>query len=173
MGADIVADIERLLPDCGLYRTTLPLPGNEEAMPAGSLAYFHNHSTAGPPEVLAADHNVLNRWHFHGPGLPVRHLAWSRTLQRLPDQGFYLLREALAFDGGSWPAGSLVQLGYTRTADAILFIAQVRRKLEENVLWFSDRGVGLPRERLGILEPVSVYEEPRREGSGDAGPDHT
>ena len=158
-----MGDVKKMLPDCGLYRTTQALPGAEDEVPAEALVYFHNHSDSGSPLVLPADHNVLNRWHFHGPGLPVRTLAWTRTLEKVPEQGFYALAQDLTFEGGRWPAGSIVQLGYTRRADPILFIAQLRSKLEENVLWFADRGVSMTRDRLGILQALSVYEEERRD----------
>jgi hypothetical protein len=39
-----MATPKNLLPECGLYRTTKPLPDNEAAVPAGQLVYFHNHS---------------------------------------------------------------------------------------------------------------------------------
>ncbi len=149
-----------LLPPCGLYRATKPLPGNEEKVAAGTLVYFHNHSDSGLPSVLAPDHNIHNRWHFHGPAIEFRGLAWADTLEKVPDEGFYTLRRELKFDGGSWPKGALVQLGYNKSADPILFIARVRARLEENDLWFSDRGVPLKRDQLSILEPASVYTEP-------------
>jgi hypothetical protein len=62
-----------------------------------------------------------------------------------------------------------VQLGYTRTGDPILFIAQLRAARQENALWFSDRGVPLARDRMSILELVSVYAEPVGEGGHDPG----
>jgi hypothetical protein len=156
------------LPDCGLYRTTKPLPGHEAQFPAGQLVYFHNHSDSGLPQVIAPDHNIHNRWHFHGPGVEFRALSWADSLSKMPNEGFYTLRKELAFEGGSWPKGALVQLGYTRTADAILFIAQVRSTLEENDLFFSDRGVGIQRDQLAMLDAVTVYAEPTQ--PGDHGP---
>lgn len=156
------------LPECGLYRTTKALPGNEEQIPAGTLVYFHNHSDAGLPQVVSADHNIMNRWHFHGPGVTFRALSWCDSLVRMPNEGFYSLRRELKFDGGSWPKGTLVQLGYTKNADAILFIAQVRAQLAENDLFFSDRGVGIQREQLSALEPLTVLSEAADEG--DHGP---
>jgi hypothetical protein len=57
-----------------------------------------------------------------------------------------------------------VQLGYTKAGDPILFIAQIRAGLEENDLFFADRGVGIARERLAILEPLNVYSEPNEGG---------
>jgi hypothetical protein len=160
------------LPDCGLYRAPKALPGHEDRIPAGTLVYFHNHSGSGPlPSVLAPDHNVHNRWHFHGPAIEsIRSPSWVESLERMTPEGFYSLRRELTFDGGKWPKGSLVQLGYTRSADPILFIARVRTRLDENDLFFSDKGVGVKREQLSILEPVTVFEEPS-DGAGHQ-PDH-
>jgi hypothetical protein len=159
-----------VLPECGLYRTTKPLAGHEEQFPAGLLVYFHNHSDSGLPQVLSPDHNVLNRWHFHGPGLEFRGLSWADSLVKVPVEGFYVLRRELAFEGGSWPKGALVQLGYTRNADPILFIGQIRGQLAENDLWFSDRGVGVPREQMSILEQVIVFQENNPAQGDDHGP---
>ena len=158
-----------MLPSCGLYRTTKPLAGHEEQFPAGLLVYFHNHSDSGLPQVLAPDHNVHNRWHFHGPGVEFRGLSWADSLVKVPLEGFYLLKKELSFDGGTWPKGALGQLGYTRNGEAILFIGQVRTKLDENDLWFSDRGVGIPREQMSILDSIVVYQESAGEG-GEHGP---
>lgn len=165
-----MAQPKSLLPECGLYMTTRPLPGNEEKVPAGTIVSFHNHSDSGLPTVTTADHNIHNRWHFHGPPIAFRGLTWAETLQKLPAEGFYTLRKELSFDGGKWPKGTLVQLGYTQAGAPILFIARVRAHLEENDLHFSDRGVGIKREQLSILEPVTVYQEPD-DGSGHQ-PDH-
>ena len=161
-----MASAKTMLPQCGLDRTTKPLPDHETEIPAGTLIYFHNHSDAGLPVAIAPEHNIMNRWHFHGSGIPFRGLAWADSLVRLPQEGFYTLRKGLEFDGGSWPKGTLVQLGYTRTGDPILFIAQLRGVMEENDLFFSDRGVGIAREQLALLELVNVYVEPQEHGTG-------
>ena len=158
-----------LLPDCGLFRTTKPLPGHEEEIPAGVLVYFHNHSDSGLPVVIAPEHNVHNRWHFHGSGIPFRGLSWADSMVKLPVEGFYTLRKSLTFEGGEWPKGALVQLGYTRNADAILFIAQARAQLEENDLFFSNSGVGITPEQLPMLEPVQVFVEPAPAGVHTSG----
>jgi hypothetical protein len=158
-----------LLPDCGLFRTTKPLPGHEEEIPAGLLVYFHNHSDSGLPVVVAPDHNVHNRWHFHGEGIPFRGLSWADSLVKLSAEGFYMLRKVLSFEGGEWPKSALVQLGYTRNGDPILFIAQARAQLEENDLFFSDRGVGITREQLSMLEPLQILVEPAPAGAHTAG----
>jgi hypothetical protein len=164
-----MATPKNLLPECGLYRTTKPLPDHESAVTAGLLVYFHNHSDSGLPVVIPPEHNVLNRWHFHGPGIPFRGLSWADSLVKLPAEGFYMLRKALSFDGGEWPKSALVQLGYTRSADPILFIGQVRSQLAENDLWFSDRGVGVTRDQLALLEPLQIYAEPAAEGAHTTG----
>lgn len=149
------------LPDCGLYRTTKALPGHEDKISAGMLVYFHNHSEQGPlPSVLAPDHNIHNRWHFHGPEIVFRGLTWAESLEKMPLEGFYTLKRELTFEGGSWPKGALVQLGYTRTADPILFIARQRAQLAENDLFFSDKGVGIKRDQLSILERAEIFAEP-------------
>ena len=150
--------------ECGLYRATKALSGQEDKIPAGTLVYFHNHSSNdGPlPSVIPPDHNIHNRWHFHGEGAieNIRNPSWVESLERMPEQAFYTLRRELTFDGGSWPKGAIVQLGYTKTADPILFIARVRATLQENDLFFSDKGVGIKRDQLSILEPAVFFAEP-------------
>jgi hypothetical protein len=159
-----MATIKNQTRDCGLYRATKALPGNEDKVPAGTLVYFHNHSSDnGPlPSVIPPDHNIHNRWHFHAETAinNLRSPSWVESLEKVPDQNFYTLRKELAFEGGTWPKGSIVQLGYTRTADPILFIARVRTTLAENDLFFSDKGVGIKREQLSLLEPAVAYAEP-------------
>jgi hypothetical protein len=164
-----MAGLKNILPNCGLYRTSKALPENEERIAAGVLVYFHNHSDSGLPVVMLPDHNVLNRWHFHGAGIPFRGLAWADSLIKLPNEGFYVLRKALEFEGASWPKSTLVQLGYTKTGDAILFVAQQRSQLDENDLFFAERGVSVRREQLALLEAVNVYVEPPPEGAHTTG----
>src|SRR6478672_10386915 len=131
-----------MLPSCGLYRTTKPLAGHEEQFPANLLVYFHNHSDSGLPQVLAPDHNVHNRWHFHGPGIEFRGVSWAGSLEPVLSEGFYTLRKELALDGSNkWLKGAIVQLGYTKAGEPILFIAQQRANLAENDLFFSDKGL--------------------------------
>ncbi len=161
--------LKNILPACGLYRTTKPLPEHDAEVPAGSLVYFHNHSDSGLPVVIAPEHNIMNRWHFHGAGIPFRGLSWADSLVKLPNEGFYSLRKGLEFEGGSWPKSTLVQLGYTKAGDPILFIAQQRATMEENDLFFSDRGVGITRDQLAVLEPLGIFMEPVAEGAHTTG----
>ncbi len=158
-----------MLPPCGMYRTTKPLPEHETDVPAGTLVYFHNHSDSGLPVVIVPEHNVMNRWHFHGAGIPFRGLTWADSLQKVLPEGFYMLRKGLEFEGGSWPKGTLVQLGYNREAEPILFIGQVRATMEENDVFFSDRGVGVSRDQLASLEAVVVHQETPPEGAHTTG----
>ena len=164
-----MAAIKNILPNCGLYRTTKPLPEHESEIPAGVLVYFHNHSDSGLPVVIVPEHNILNRWHFHGAGVPFRGLSWADSLVSLPNEGFYSLRKPLEFEGGNWPKAALVQLGYNKSGDPILFIAQQQASMDANVLFFSERGVGIKREQLALLEPLSVYVEPTPAGGHSAG----
>ncbi len=164
-----MAASKTVLPPCGLYRTTRALPDHEDEVGVSQLIYFHNHSDSGLPVVVMPDHNILNRWHFHGAGIPFRSLAWADSLAHLPKEGFYVLRKLLEFDGGSWPKSTLVQLGYTRTADPILFIAQLRASLDENDLFFSDRGVPIKNAQLALLEEAHVYAEPHAPGGHGTG----
>jgi hypothetical protein len=158
-----------ILPACGLCRTTKPLPEHEGEISSGILVYFHNHSDSGLPVVIAPEHNIHNRWHFHGPGIAFRGLTWADSLVRLPAEGFYVLRKPLAFEGGEWGKGSIVQLGYTRKGDPILFVAQQRATLEENDLFFSDRGVAIKAEQLAMLDAAQVFVEPPMAGAHTAG----
>jgi hypothetical protein len=166
-----MATPKNLLPECGLYLTTKPLPGHEDRVPAGSIVYFHNHSDSGLPSVLAPDHNIHNRWHFHGPAIEFRGLSWADTLKKLATEGFYTLKRELTFDGGSYPKGAIVQLGYKQDGEPILFIARVRASMSENDLFFSDKGVKITREQLSMLEPAPVYEEPDAGAEGHAASD--
>jgi hypothetical protein len=162
--------------ECGLYRAAKALPGYEDRVPAGSLVYFHNHSANnGPlPSVIPPDHNIHNRWHFHQEGAldNIRSPSWVESLEKVPEQGFYTLRRELPLDNGSWPKGSIVQLGYTKNADPILFIAQQRAVLQENDLFFSDKGVGIKREQLSVLEPAAIYADPGDGTEHPTGPTH-
>ena len=162
--------------DCGLYRAPRALPGNESLVPAGSLVYFHNHSSNNSPlpSVIPPDHNIHNRWHFHMEGAieNIRSPSWVESLEKVPDQRFYTLRRELTFEGGSWPRGAIVQLGYTKSAEPILFIASVRASLQENDLFFSDRGVRVNRDQLSILEPAETYMEPGDGSEHPTGPSH-
>src|SRR3954471_12727892 len=96
-------------PPCGVYRTSQPLEG----IPAGRLVYFHNHGDPGPGVYLPVRWNQ-NRavWQDRGTTTTA---AWTETLQALPAEGLYRVREEFfccANRCRRYEVGALVQLGY-------------------------------------------------------------
>jgi hypothetical protein len=127
----------------GLYRTTRPLPGHEEQMPAQVLV-FVGHTKEGKPFVVRPGKNVKNRWFWGDPVLPLDNESkesWAESLRRLPREGFYTLPETLEFEsGGRWPQNAIVQLGYDGTGRGILFVAEDREAESRNILFFATTG---------------------------------
>ncbi|MCK6512911.1 hypothetical protein L6R29_23525 [Myxococcota bacterium] len=139
------------LPPCGLYRTGRALKGQETDIPAGILVMFHNHSNRDIPMLQLPRENTHNVWNFHeqGPGIE-NDDAFLAALQPLLDQGFYFLREELSTPDGKFPKNALIQLGYNRNGDPILFIAQ--RSNDHNSLFFAETGYRF--EQLDILKKL-------------------
>ena len=110
---------------CGLYRTGTALAGKEGAVGAGQLVYFHNHSKQGPPIVLLPTTNERNRWSFDERGYLIDGLGadgFLESLVALPREGFYAVLEPVGVtDGRVLAARSVVQVGYNRAGEAILF----------------------------------------------------
>lgn len=139
------------LPPCGLFRTTEPLDGKEQWVRAGMLVYFHNHSQQGPPLVLLPAENQDNRWVFHEKGYLIRELDYSETLEPLKPEGFYILEEPIYLSREEFiPEQTLVQLGYNRSADPILFLGQ----FEDNAIYFPDSGLKCTAEVFDLLREV-------------------
>ena len=137
------------LPPCGLYRTTVPLPGREEAVPVGRLVYFHNHSDEGPPLVLLPASNTHNRWTFHDRGYLASDPDYPATLEPLPKEGLYVMRSHFHPGEGVVVAErTLVQLGYNPAGDPILFVPVV----EDNAIRFPSTGYRF--ESRGILKEL-------------------
>ena len=129
------------LPDPGLYRTTRPYPGHEEAIPAGALVYVGVSQNGGLPFVVRPGANRKNRWYWGDPTIPVRAVSWADTLTKLPAEGFYTLPETLSFEGGGrWLENAIVQLGYNAEGQGILFVAEQHEGEERNLLEFSTSG---------------------------------
>lgn len=129
------------LPDAGLYRTTQPLPGHEDAFPAGVLVYV-GQSDSGVKFVVRPADNRRNRWFWRDPTTPLRSPTWAKTLKALPSEGFYTLPEAISFDGGGrWLKNAIVELGYNEKGQGILFVGEWKEDGTDNVLTFSDRGL--------------------------------
>jgi hypothetical protein len=136
------------LPDPGLYRTTQPLPGHEDAFPAGVLIYLGQPQNGGVKFVVRPGANRRNRWFWGDPTTPLRSPSWAKTLKVLPPEGFYTLPEALNMEGGGrWLKNAIVQLGYNERGQGILFVGEWQEDSEVNALSFSDRGM-LIEDRL-------------------------
>jgi hypothetical protein len=130
------------LPDIGLYRTTQPLPGHEQAIPAGVLVYVGQLANGGTKFVVRPAENRRNRWFWRDPTTPLRSPSWTKTLRKLPSEGFYTLPDTLEFSGGArWIKGAIVQLGYNGEGKGILFVGEWREDGTENALYFSERGM--------------------------------
>lgn len=140
------------LPPCGLYRTKTPLPGKEEWVRDGLLVYFHNHSQQGPPLVLLPAANTNNRWTFHDKGYLIRDEDYVESLVGLLDEGYYTLNEAIYLSHEEMiPERTLVQLGYNRAAEPILFLAE----FEPSAIEFPTSGLKCTLEIFDLLEPVN------------------
>ncbi|MDH5493781.1 MAG: hypothetical protein OEY14_17655, partial [Myxococcales bacterium] len=121
--------------------TTQAHPLESEAIPAGALVYV---GKAGETDrfVVRPEENLNNRWFWKEPTVPLTDAAWGATLERLPPEGFYTLPETLPLEGGGrWLQNALVQLGYNRSGQAIIFVAERRETREENALFFGSKGV--------------------------------
>lgn len=145
-----------MVPRCGLFHTTLPVPGREQEIAAGLLVYFHNHSAEGPPILLLPASNERNRWHFHRQGVVVADMDYLASLAPLKREGFYRLREHFHPTREQIVnRNALVQLGYTIRAEPILFFPMMHTT--ENSLVFPDRGVKIGAEIYGLLEPLDLH----------------
>ena len=142
------------LPDCGLYRTGVSLPGHEEDVPGGVLIYFHNHSDKGPPIVLPPAENTNNTWTFAERGWLAEDPGFIAALVPLKPQGYYVVaghhlhlsKEEIVAER------TLVQLGYNRRGDSLLFVA----RFEANTISFPERGYRFEAPAVQQnLEPVS------------------
>ncbi|MBX3246177.1 MAG: hypothetical protein KF901_03265 [Myxococcales bacterium] len=147
------------LPPNGLYRTTIPHPLAPEDFPAGRLVYVGRKGEE--PFVVVPHFNENNRWFWREPVTPLTDERWASSLFPLPVEGFYTLPRVLELGGGGrWLENAIVQLGYDRSGQGILFVAEKREMMEENALYFSDRGhriddVLLSQLRWAPILPVS------------------
>ncbi len=152
----------------GIYRTTKYLPGQEAQVGPDSLILIRTDGEFAPASVLMPVSNTNNQWRFQMPGIaiPSASLNWGETLVKLKHEGFYRLTREFTFgEKGKWINNAIVQLGYTRKAEPILFIAQRRTPLTSNELWFSDKGVKLEDEDVDLdelLQPLAWYQEPEK-----------
>lgn len=142
------------LPACGLYRTTAPLPGNEDSVPAGRLVMFHNHSDDGRPIVLLPESNINNVWSYTDRGVLVEP-DWALGLDALLPEGLYSFSQHFHPEQGKVVAqGQLVQLGYNAHGEPIVFFPQ--RDERTNSLIFPTSGMKIPPEIYALLAPLEI-----------------
>ncbi len=150
----------------GIYRTTKYLPGQEAQVGPDQLVLIRTDGEFAPASVLLPVSNTNNQWRFGMPGVkvPATSLNWGESLEKLPHEGFYRLKDEFTFgDKGKWIKNAIVQLGYTRKGEPILFIAQRRTPLTSNDLWFSDKGVKVELDQLdSMVEPLAWFQEPEK-----------
>ncbi len=158
----MAAEFER-----GIFKTTKFLPGHEADVRPDSLILIRTDAEFAPASVLLPIRNEYNQWRFGMPGIhiPPASLNWRETLIKIPHEGFYRMRKEFTFgDQGRYVPNTLVQLGYTKDADPILFIAQRRNPQTANNLFFSEKGVKISLEQAAeLLEPLVWFQEPPKE----------
>ncbi len=147
----------------GLYRTTRALDGEERALAADRLVFVRPRDEHA--DVFIPEGSQHNRWRFPGPPISVHDAAWLGALQPLLPQGHYLLSREVRFDGGAWPARALVQLGYSRLGEPMLFLGQLRASRRENSISFGDAGVRIDDADLSALGAVTLFVEPGADGA--------
>ena len=157
------------LPDPGLYRTTNGYPGHEVEIPPKALVYVGRNTETGVTFVVRPGQNRLNRWYWGEPTIPLRSTTWGSTLVSLPPEGFYTLPETLtSADGGSWLKGAIVQLGYNREGEGIVFVGERHDAEVRNLLLFSESGWKISDDLLFKLvwAPILPVRNPAEGSAG-------
>ena len=153
----------------GIYKTTKFLPGHEATVAPNMLVLIRTDAEFAPASVLLPVSNVQNQWRFQMPGVrvPASSFGWGDSLVKLPHEGFYRLTQEFTFgESGRWLKNAIVQLGYTRAGEPILFIAQRRSPLVSNDLFFSDKGVKVEMAQLNAMtEALTWYQEPEKKAN--------
>jgi hypothetical protein len=147
------------LPSCGIYRTTQPL---EDHVPEGRLVFFHNHGDPGPGIYLPSGW-ALNRAQWHDSGHTIPSPEWAATLDPLPAEGLYRVRDSFtccAKKCRTYEADLLVQLGYNAEAEPLLFLPE----WTESGLAIPEMGVPIDTDRLRCLSALRVVESDPPEG---------
>ncbi|HEU4404098.1 MAG TPA: hypothetical protein VFS43_02215 [Polyangiaceae bacterium] len=157
------------LPKPGLYRTTQPYPGLEDALPAPALVYVGQRPDDGLPFVVRPGQNFRNEWYWTEPTITLRSPTWAKTLVALPAEGFYTLPADFApAENIRWPRNAIVQLGYNARGQGIVFLAERHANEERNVLSFSERGASVDDEFLRRLVRAPVLSVRPTPTPGDA-----
>jgi len=150
----------------GIFKTTKFLPEHEATVAPNLLILIRTDAEFAPASVLLPVQNIHNQWRFQMPGVKVPKVdyGWGSSLVKLPHEGFYRLTREFKFgDNGRWLPNAIVQLGYTRGAEPILFIAQRRNPLVANDLFFSDKGVKVEMSDItgsnAMIEALTWFQE--------------
>lgn len=141
------------LPACGIYKTTETIA----AVSAGHLVYFHNHGNPGPGIYLPESWK-MNRAVFHQNGYPLPDDAAAQTLTPLAPEGMYRTADELTCCDKrcmTFPREMLVQLGYNRHAEPILF----RPVWSDSGLLLPERGQRVQDDRIARLVRLRVSED--------------
>ncbi len=140
---------------CGLYRTTAELAADPETIPAGTLVQFHNHADKGTPFIVLPASNTHNRWQFHPTEISIDSAAYIRSLEPRKPEGLYRLSRHFHPDQNHVvPENALVQLGYNRSAEPILFYPS--RSETENGIVFPTQGTRIPPQIYELLERLDT-----------------
>ena len=147
------------LPACGIYRTTQPLEGH---VPVGRLVFFHNHGDPGPGVYLPSGW-TLNRAQWHDTGHTIPSREWASTLDALPAEGFYRVRETFtccAKACRTYEPDLLVQLGYNAEAEPLLFLPE----WTDSGFAIPEMGIPIDVDRLRCLAALRVVESEPHDG---------
>lgn len=143
-------------PPEGLYRTTTPMPGKAESVPAGRLWLFRHSSEQGDPILLSPETNTNNRWTFNRRGHLCKDAIWLSTLVRLKPEGFYVLEGPVTIEGGRMlGTHQLVQLGYNGNAEPIIFFPKTDQT-RGNDLAFPTAGMKITEAVYQRLAPIDL-----------------
>ncbi len=145
------------LPNCGIYRTSQQIG----SIPAQQLVYFHNHGNPGPGLYLPQNWKN-NQVQFSSKGMTLTPLELANTLEPLKAQGLYRIAQGFHCCEQKcvyFEANQLVQLGYNRSAQAILFLPFWR----DTELQFPTKGTHIETLNLQFLEPLQVQSDAKVE----------
>ena len=138
------------LPKCGIYRTTVRIGDIE----AGRLVYFHNHGDPGPGLYLPEEWQA-NRALFSEEGLTLPEVSLAKTLERLPLEGFYRVKDPFHCcekKCQKFQTDMLVQLGYDGDATSIVFVPE----MISGHLAIPEEGVAVDDEMISKMALLKV-----------------
>lgn len=144
---------------CGIYQTLKPIQvtgakGPQE-IATGLLVQLHNHKEQAKPVLQLPEKNLHNRWTFAKQALLIEDPNYEPALRELKTEGFYRLKSHFHIDEVRIiEKGALVQLGYTKHAQPILFPPHLLRDL--NGLAFPKTGIHIADDVYQLLETLSI-----------------